>query len=137
MCEFLSWVELPNGKLRYLTAKNLATKKGRELREYVGNSEDLTGHGAIRKYWGLDNYIIHHVGKNHECADFSTPDNFPSELAEAIKSGEFRGLGLPLRMLVQEAQEEYDRVYQPARKEYIRVYQEAKEEYDRVYQEAR
>src|SRR4030042_366454 len=133
MCEFLSWVELPNGKLRYLTAKNLATKKGRELREYVGNSEDLTGHGAIRKYWGLDT----HDGSGRECTNFSTPNNFPSELAAAIKSGEFRGLGLPLQMLVQEAQKEYDRVYQPAWEEYIRVYQEAKEEYDRVYQEAR
>ena len=89
MCEFVSWVEHED-KLYYLTANLLNTKEGRALKKHLGSaySEDITGHGAIEHYFGIK-------GKHCECTDFSSPNNFPAEIVKAMKSGAFRGIGIP------------------------------------------
>jgi hypothetical protein len=51
-------------------------------------SEDITGHGAIEHYFGIK-------GKHCECTNFSSPKNFPAEIVKAMKSGAFRGIGIP------------------------------------------
>ena len=89
MCEFVSWVEHED-KLYYLTANLLNTKEGRALKKHLGAQyhEDIKGHGAIEHYFGIK-------GKHHECTDFSSPNNFPAEIVKAMKSGAFRGIGIP------------------------------------------
>ncbi len=89
MCEFISWVEHEN-TLYYLTANLLNTKEGRDLKKFLGTAyaEDIKGHGAIERYFGIK-------GKHHECTDFSSPNNFPAEIVKAMKSGAFRGIGIP------------------------------------------
>ena len=89
MCEFVSWVEHENN-LYYLTANLLNTKEGRDLKKFLGTAyaEDITGHGAIERYFGIK-------GVHRECTDFSSPKNFPAEIVKAMKSGAFRGIGIP------------------------------------------
>jgi len=89
MCEFVSWVEHED-KLYYLTANLLNTKEGRDLKKFLGTAyaEDIKGHGAIEHYFGIK-------GKHCECTDFSSPNNFPAEIVKAMKSGAFRGIGIP------------------------------------------
>ena len=89
MCEFVSWVEHED-KLYYLTANLLNTKEGRALKKHLGTAyaEDIKGHGAIEHYFGIK-------GKHCECTDFSSPNNFPAEIVKAMKSGAFRGIGIP------------------------------------------
>ena len=64
--------------------ENINFDKIRELCDYCGNQHDLTGHGAIRYYY--DNFK---GGIDKECEDFSSPDNFPSEIVQDIKLGKF------------------------------------------------
>ena len=89
MCEFVSWVEHED-KLYYLTANLLNTKEGRDLKKFLGTAyaEDIKGHGAIEHYFGIK-------GKHCECTDFLSPNNFPAEIVKAMKSGAFRGIGIP------------------------------------------
>jgi len=132
MCEFVSWVELDN-KIHFLTAKQIfGTLRGKELQRFCGNSDDYTGHGAIRHYYK----IAQHSGINGECTDFSKPDNFPAEIVRAIKDGKFRGLAIPEELLTQQARAEYEKVRQPARAEYKKVGQQAWAEYEKVEQQA-
>ena len=103
MCEFISWKEFDGGDVLFLTAKDIyETKRGRELREHSGSKDDLTGHGSIDFYYDLKG-----KGKNKECIDFSSPDNFPQAIVKAIKAGEFRGLGIAKDLLKAPAWAEY------------------------------
>ena len=90
MCEFMSWIEY-QGKIYFLDDNKLNTKEGRELLQYLGDRkyEDIPGHGAILHYYPE----LKHKGKDKECTDFSTPDNFPSKIVEAIKKGLFVNFG--------------------------------------------
>ena len=120
MCDFCSWVELPNGRIKYLSKRQLETKRGKAMVERIG-TEDLCGHGAIREYWGLERV----EGRNKECTDFSSPDNFPPEIAKALKDGDFEGVGIAQTLLTKPAWAEYDKVCQTARAEYDKVCQTA------------
>jgi len=82
MCKFVSWIE-KDGVLWYLTDKDIQSKRGKEYRDYNPCRDDDRGHGAIRWFYDLKG------GKERECFDFSTPSNFPSEIVEAIKQGNF------------------------------------------------
>lgn len=92
MCEFISWIELDNGEIKYITSKQLKTTRGKHLIKECGNTDDVTGHGFIRLYYGLDK----NEGRNKECTNFSKPSNFPPEIVQAIKNGEFTEVGMPL-----------------------------------------
>jgi hypothetical protein len=104
MCEFVSWVEHED-KLYYLTANLLNTKEGRDLKKFLGTAyaEDIKGYGAIEHYFGIK-------GKHCECTDFSSPNNFPAEIVKAMKSGAFRGIGIPdeSQVLTKKAYADYE-----------------------------
>ena len=111
MCEFISWIE-HDGKNWFLTKNESNSDKGQELIEYCGGTDDLVGHGAIKQYYGFKG------GFNQECTDFSTPKNFPEEIAQALKDGLFEGVGLPLEILAAPARIEYEKSEQLAWTEY-------------------
>ncbi len=87
MCDLISWYELPNGKIRFLTEKQLfKTERGQALLKEYPDPKDWCGHQIIKEY-----YHSRVNGKGCECTDFSSPSNFPHEIAQAIKVGEYRG----------------------------------------------
>jgi hypothetical protein len=141
MCQFVSWIETADGKIYFLSDKELRHPKGKATREYCQNDDDLKGHGAIRHYYRLKN----HDGNNKECEDFSTPNNFPAMIAEAIKSGNMTMFGVqPEGLLTKKAYKAYqearataDKAYQEARAPAYKAYQEARATADKAYQEAR
>ena len=104
MCEFLSWIE-KDGKVFYLTPKQVfTTTRGKALQEFCGSPDDYVGHGAIGHYY----HIALGDEENKECRDFSTPGNFPLEIASAIKDGEFRGFNVqPEDLLTHEIAKAY------------------------------
>ena len=110
MCHFISWIDL-EGQLYYLTSKELRSKRGKELKDYLGSAyaEDVVGHGAIDWYFDLKGLGVH-----RECTDFSSPANFPDEIVKAIKSGAFKGMGLCPEILNQSASAEYEKIRQSA-----------------------
>ena len=130
MCEFLSWIELPNGELKYISDFELGTRDGIKLKKFLGErySNEIVGHGAIKTYFGLK----HGVGKDCECIDFSTPDNFPDEIVQKIKAGKFSQLGINRQLLSHSAKEEYLKVVDPAWKEYRKVVNSAWEEHKKA-----
>jgi len=102
MSEFISWYEreTPQGKeILFLTHQQIfETPDGERMRKETGN--DYIGHSAIRSYYhlpesefengnGANDYASY---INGECTDFSTPENFPAVISEAIKQGKMRGL---------------------------------------------
>ena len=95
MCEFISWIE-KEGNIFFLTYHDIyRTKRGKELRDYCRNKDDLIGHGAIQYFYEFSG------GNEKECEDFSNPENFPGEITDAIKNGKFRGLGVNSKLLEQ------------------------------------
>jgi hypothetical protein len=88
MCEFVSWVE-KGEKVLFLTDALLDTPKGQLTLKEQSDGEDIRGHSAIRFYFGFER----DEGKNMECTDFSSPDNFPTAVAKAIKNCEFTKIG--------------------------------------------
>jgi len=137
MCDFISYIGMPDKSVRFLTGHDLfETERGAEYLKWNKDTshavDDYTGHGAIRWYYKIKN----NVGQDRECADFSTPDNFPSPIVTAIKCGLYRGLGTPDGLLRQAAGTEYKRIMQPAYAEYERIRQPAYAEYVRIKQVA-
>lgn len=126
MCEFISWIE-KNDSVLFLTYNDIYnTRKGRELREFCKSEYDLFGHGAIRFYYGLEN------GVEKECTDFSTPDNFPPDIVDAIKKGLFAGLGVALELLTKSALSKYAKVRNLAYVKYEKVQKPAYTKYEKV-----
>ena len=87
MCDFISWYE-EDGAVIFLTDDDLETKEGKELRKYLGDrfTCDIYGHGAIKKFYELKGWGFPDGMQQKECNDFSTPNNFPPQIIEAIKS---------------------------------------------------
>jgi len=98
MCNFVSWIER-RGKVKFLSDTQYQTKKGKELMETI-SLDDIYGHGTIRAYYGIDAGD----GIDKECSDFSTPDNFPKVIVNAIKAGKMTSMPLPLSLLTDEAE---------------------------------
>ena len=132
MCEFISWIEYEK-KNYFLTDKDLESKEGKSLIKFLGSSfrKDIKGHGAISIYWG----IPYNTGKNLECENFSSPKYFPDEIAEAIKAGSFRGIGIALNLLNDKGKAEYKKIEQPALAEYKKIEQSAWAEYKKIEQD--
>ena len=131
MCEFVSWVE-KDDKVYFLTGEQVYhTERGQELQSWSQKVEDdKCGHGAIQFYYTFGD------GENRECTDFSTPANFPPEIAEAIKSGAMRGMAIALELLTASAGAEYERLKKPNWAEYNRIIKPAWAEYERARNEA-
>ncbi len=83
MCEFVSWAEY-KGEIFFLTNKEMKSRRGKELITHTVDKSDLVGHGAILWFYGLGRKTT----AQHECEDFSSPDNFPPRIVDAIKSGQ-------------------------------------------------
>ena len=130
MCHFISWIEL-NKKIYFLDDLKLNTKEGRELlkAEY---KDDVLGHGAIRHYYPE----LGDRGKDYECEYFSSPDNFPGEIVEAIKKGLFRGFSVAPGILTEAALAEYEEIERPALAEYEKIERAALAEYSKIEQPA-
>ena len=96
MALFVSWI-IHDDKNWFLTKKELATDKFKELITYAGRAEDRIGHEIIRRYFGIKAGIV------RECPDFSSPINFPPDIAQAVKDGDFEGMGAPLEILTGDA----------------------------------
>ena len=84
MCEFIS-VKKIGDKLYYLTATDIESKRGKELRDWSQDYDDLRGHGSVDFFYDLKG-----KGESLEFTDFSSPRNFPPELVRAIITGKFR-----------------------------------------------
>jgi hypothetical protein len=133
LCEFISWIE-KGDEILFLTGNDVfQTKRGLELQKYCKSKSDLTGHGAIRWYFGKDDKPLE-AGKERECTNFSTPDNFPKAIAKAIKRGEMWGFeyGTPEQLLWDAAVAEYQKVTDAAYAEYQKVTDAAYAEYQKV-----
>jgi hypothetical protein len=130
MCEFVSWIECTDKDdvvHRFWLTEDLIyhTKRGRELQKYCQISQDLVGHGAIERYYGIK-------GKHCECTDFSDPKNFPNEIVADIKAGKMRGVGMPTQMLTDAARDEYEKVCNEERPQYDKVYNAARAKYNKI-----
>ena len=130
MCDFVSWIEY-KGEILFLTTDHLKDKKGRSLKKRIG--DDINGHGAIREYYDIKSG----EGKERECTDFSTPDNFPANVVEAIRGGKMKGFGEPQRLLYAPARDEYNKVCDAAWEEFNKVCDPARAELNKVYAPAR
>jgi hypothetical protein len=143
MCGFLSAVVTNKGRKNerwyYLTRHLIDdTPRGKLLVKKYGGS-DLIGHSTIREYFNLEER-----GQNWEQTDFSTPDNFPAVIVEAIKRGEFRGFGEPEGLLSAPAWKAYNEATNTAEKAYYeatntawKAYNEAKAPAEKAYYEAK
>ena len=135
MCQFISWVEVEKDgdkHIFYLIYRDIYhTKRGKDLQAYNPNTGDYIGHGAIRWYYDLGR-----KGKDLECTDFSTPNNFPPEIVDAIKNGKFRGLGVCSGTLLERSWAKYKKIEQSAYAEYIKIQQSAWAEYRKIEQSA-
>jgi len=112
MCDFASWIEYEE-QVYFLKNSDLTTTAGEKLLQPAVVA-DLCGHGAIRAYLGVGKKW----GKNRECTDFSTPDNFPLEIAESIKTGQLSRFGRPTKILNRVGYRKYDAACKPAGKKY-------------------
>ena len=131
MCEFLSAVKVKHAKGSispyyedgykwYFLTHDLIhnTPRGEIIQKKFPGSGELIGHSAIREYYGLRSG----EGENWERSDFSTPENFPTIIARAIKRGEFRGFGEPAGLLIATA----DKAWKEAIATADKAWQEAK-----------
>ena len=122
MCEFASWKKMPKTwnpevtrRIFYLTKPDLDSKRGRELKKFLGPQydNDKVGHGAIDWFYQLGG-----VGINKECTNFNDPNEFPPEIVADIKAGNFYGMGLPTEILTPDARAQYEAVEKPAWAQY-------------------
>ena len=133
MCEFISYIE-KNGEVLFLTGDDVFnTKRGKQLQKHCKSADDLTGHGAIRWYFGIDDKPLE-GGKERECTDFSSPANFPKPIVKAIKAGLMAGFkdGTPQELLTNTARAEYDKIKNPAEAEYDKITNTAWAEYEKI-----
>ena len=128
MCEPMSWIEY-DGNVYFLTAKDLRTKEGRELKKYLGSAykEDVVGHGAIDNYFGLMGQGVH-----HEVNDFTDPSRFPPQIVEAIKAGAFNGMFICPQILTVPAWAEYKKIRGAALAEYEKIKGADWDEYEKI-----
>ncbi len=130
MCEFIGWIEKGN-EVVFLTNDDLRGKRFNEYKkENLGWERDIVGHGAIKYFYGEVN------GEKKECSDFSTPENFPQQIVEAIKQGRMNKLGICKSVLNKKGIKEYKKIETPAWKEYEKIQQSALKEYNKIRETA-
>ena len=143
MCNPMSWIELEDGKLLYLTTSDMETKRGRSLKLYLGTSfiDDICGHGAIRYFFGTENddgtITPTERGINREDNNFN-PGILPKEIVSNIKNGEFRGIFFGEQTLLSAAAWNlYEETTDPARKLYEETTAAARKLYEETTDPAR
>ena len=128
MCEFASWVE-KGDKIHFLTKSQMNSPQGEVLKKRFTGSGELVGHAAIRAYYDICD------GKDKECTDFSTPDNFPEVIVKAIKNNEMDCFDFPMGLLTQDAYDkaraDYDKAWDAYDKAWD-AYDKARDAYDKA-----
>jgi hypothetical protein len=130
MCEFVSWIE-HEGKNYFIQNKDLETKEGKKLLDSTVK-DDLCGHGAILAYYPE----LKDKGKHKECTDFSSPKNFPKEIARALAQGKLSNIGVVLDVLNDAGRAKYREIEQPAWAKYQEIQQPALAKYLEIEQPA-
>ncbi len=130
MCDFISWIEYKEDSY-FITNSDLNTKQGKKLLDsnYIA---DLKGHGAIRHYYPE----LENKGREKECINFRTPDNFPKEIAKALVNGNLSRIGTTIDILNDKGKAEYNKITKPALAEYEKIEQPAWVEYEKIEQPA-
>jgi hypothetical protein len=128
MCNPISWIEY-DGNVYFLTAKDLRTKKGKELKKYLGDQyeNDVVGHGAIDYFFELKGNGIH-----KEVNEFNKPSLFPEQIIKAVKNGDFRGMFICEDVLTKKAWAEYEKIEAPARAEFGKIEAPARAEFEKI-----
>jgi len=106
MCEFLSWIE-KGDKVYFLTKAQIDSPQGEAVKKRFPGEGELIGHSAIRAYYDIDG------GKEKEQTDFSSPDNFPKEIIEAILKGKFGYIPVPKGILKKPLDDKYSADQKP------------------------
>lgn len=125
---FVSWIEYKpkeyngyEGKVYFMTGElifSTAKEKIQEIIEENGFSpKDCNGYELIRAFYNIDSGD----GVERECTDFSTPENFPPQIAQAIKSGKMRGMAIVPELLTKSALAEYKKILHPAQAKYDKI----------------
>ena len=132
MCEFVSLKE-KDGEVFFLTNDDLKPKKLKEFKEFNKHwRRDLPGHGAIEWFYPK----MKGVGKQKERTGFGTPDNFPDEIVQTIKSMKMTKIGFNLGLLNDMGRAKYEEVEQQTYAKYHEVQQQAYAKYEEVKQPA-
>ena len=131
MCNFVSWIEY-KGKNYFLENKDLTTKQGKKLLD-DGYKDDIEGHGAIEHYYPE----LKGKGVHKECEDFSTPDNFPKEIVDALKDGRLSNIGIAVDILNTKGKQAYEEIVKSAWDEYDKINNSAWDEYEKIKKSAR
>jgi len=115
-CEFVGWYKDMTGKVHFATDADLPRLAKLKIKD-----EDIWGRGVIYALhgWAKDNAPARLQG--HECTNFSSPSNFPPEIAEAIKAGHMTygaaqpamlsAAGSALYVKRQQAYDEWQQIY--------------------------
>ena len=126
MCNFVSWIEY-KGKNYFLENKDLVTKQGKKLLEDEYKN-DIEGHGAIEHYYPE----LKGKGVHKECEDFSTPNNFPTEIVSALKEGRLSNIGIEVDILNTKGKQAYWKIENPAKAKYWKIENSARSEYYKI-----
>ena len=131
MCQFISWNKYKD-KVYFLTNTDLDIKNGRIFKEYKKFNpnwrEDIYGHGALEYFYPE----LKGKGVKKECVDFSSPDNFPKEIVEALKKGWLSRIGIVTGILNAEGLEQYKKVEALAWEQYEKIEAPAWEQYKKI-----
>src|SRR3989304_3431569 len=131
MCVFISWKEVRRTdgatEILFLTYDDIYnSKRGKKLQQHT-TPDDFVGHGAIDFFYELDG-----KGVKKECTDFSSPSKFPVVIAEAIKTGKFYLMGIPLGLLSPSALADYEKIRNPAWADYEKIRKSAWADYEKI-----
>ena len=136
MCVFISWKEVRRTdgatEILFLTYDDIYnSKRGKKLQQHT-TPDDFVGHGAIDFFYELDG-----KGVKKECTDFSSPSKFPVVIAEAIKTGKFYLMGIPLGLLSPSALADYEKIRKSAWADYEKIENPARADYEKIEKPAR
>jgi hypothetical protein len=95
VCDFVSWFQKGDTVI-FLTDDDLATKAGKKLKKELDDQfmNDIKGHGAIRRFYEINEWDWPEGLQQKECEDFSNHNNFPTQIVEAIKNCQLTQIGI-------------------------------------------
>src|SRR3989344_3330030 len=82
MLDFISWIELKNGKILFLTDREIFSEQGKQVFKDCRDN-DVAGYGAIRTFFAPSEN-----GKERGKLDFWETETLPEELKEKLSSVE-------------------------------------------------
>jgi hypothetical protein len=88
MCDFVSWVEIPNQdgtkSYYYLTDKEVYSPYGKKVFGDGAKDNDFLGHGAIRAFYASPDGTPLKGGDDREVKDFWNLNQLPPEIAKLV-----------------------------------------------------